>query len=314
MSDLPLASAGIPVFQGENFLDETLRFLRSQDYPNLEIVVCDNASTDQTADIVRRHAAEDPRVRLIVNETNIGAASNYNKVFEVSRGKYFAWNAHDDHSSPDFFSEGVTALDSDDNAVVALPRSFRVDLDGERLEEFSIPPDVHSQHPHVRFRAAARAHPEAIVFGLFRSEAVRRTRLHGRFSGSDRNFVAELMLHGRAIMAGDSEFYLREHPGRSVRTFHRSGKGRYTHLRDAWYAPERENRMVFPSWRRLREYVASVTRTRLGFADSARCYAAVGRLLVDDRLKLTKQLGYDIVAAGFFIVRRLRGSGSQNDV
>jgi glycosyltransferase involved in cell wall biosynthesis len=314
MSDLPLASAGIPVFQGENFLDETLSFLRSQDYPNLEIVVCDNASTDQTADIVRRHAAEDPRVRLIVNETNIGAAPNYNKVFEVSRGKYFAWNAHDDHSSPNFFSEGVTALDSDDNAVVAIPRSFRVDLDGERLEEFWIPPDVHSQHPHVRFRAAARAHPEAIVFGLFRSEAVRRTRLHGRFSGSDRNFVAELMLHGRAIMAGDSEFYLLEHPGRSVRTFHRSGKGRYTHLRDAWYAPERENRMVFPSWRRLREYVASVTRTRLGFADSARCYAAVGRLLVDDRLKLTKQLGYDIVAAGFFIVRRLRGSGSQIDV
>jgi hypothetical protein len=122
------------------------------------------------------------------------------------------------------------------------------------------------------------------------------------------------MLHGRAIMAGDSEFYLLEHPGRSVRTFHRSGKGRYTHLRDAWYAPERENRMVFPSWRRLREYVASVTRTRLGFSDSARCYVAVGRLLVDDRLKLTKQLGYDIVAAGFFIVRRLRGSGSQNDV
>jgi hypothetical protein len=115
-------------------------------------------------------------------------------------------------------------------------------------------------------------------------------------------------------MAGDSEFYLREHPGRSVRTFHRSGKGRYTHLRDAWYAPERKNRMVFPSWRRLREYLASVTRTRLGFADSVRCYVAVGRLLVDDRLKLTKQLGYDIVAAGFFIVRKLRGSGSQNDI
>jgi len=45
-----------------------------------------------------------------------------------------------------------------------------------------------------------------------------------------------------------------------------------------------------------------------------RCYVAVGRLLVDDRLKLTKQLGYDIVAAGFFIVRKLRGSGSQTDI
>lgn len=314
MSDTPLASAGIPVYQGENFLDETLASLRAQDYPNLEIIVCDNASTDGTVEIVESHAVEDPRVRLIVNGANIGAAPNYNKVFEVSRGEYFAWNAHDDLSSPGFFSNAVAALRANSDAVVALPHSFRVDLEGNRLEEFHIPPEVHSGRPHIRFRAAARAHPEAIVFGLFRSDAVRSTRLHGSFAGSDRNFVAELMLHGRAVMAPDSEFYLREHPDRSVRTFHRSGKGRFTHLRDAWYAPERKGRMVFPNWRRLREYISSVTRTPLGFADSFRCYVAVARILTDDGFKLAKQLGYDIIAAGFFVARRLRGSRADNDV
>jgi glycosyltransferase involved in cell wall biosynthesis len=311
---MPLVSAGIPVYQGENFLDETLRALRAQDYPNLEIVVCDNASTDRTADIVREHAAEDPRVRLIVNKENIGAAPNYNKAFEVSRGEYFAWNAHDDLSSSGFFRSGVEALRNDSDAVVAIPRSFRVDIEGNRLEEFHIPAEIHSARPHIRFRAAARAHPEAIVFGLFRSDAIKRTRLHGSFAGSDRNFVAELMLHGRAAMAADSEFYLREHPNRSVRTFHRSGKGRFTHMRDGWYAPERKGRMVFPNWRRLREYISSVTRTRLGFADAVLCYLAVARILTDDRFKLGKQLGYDLIAAGFFVARKLRGSDTAIEV
>jgi glycosyltransferase involved in cell wall biosynthesis len=311
---LPRVSAGIPVYQGANFLDETLGALRSQDYPNLEIVVCDNASSDRTAEIALSHADEDPRVRLMVNQANIGAAPNYNKVFEVSTGDYFAWNAHDDHSSPGFFSHGVAALQADSGAVVALPRSFRVDFEGNHLEEFEIPPGIHSKRPHIRFRSGARAEPEAIVFGLFRSDAIRATNLHGSFAGSDRNFVAELMLHGRAVLAPDSEFYLREHPGRSVRTFSRSGSNRFTHMRDAWYSPEREGRMVFPNWRRLREYVSSVTRARLGIIDSLLCYLAVVQILTDDRFKLAKQLGYDIVAAGFFVVRKVGGTGRPNEV
>ena len=306
MNDQPLASAGIPVFQGENFLEETLQSLRKQDYTNMEILVCDNASTDMTVSIVKSHANEDARIRLIVNETNIGAAENYNKVFRESLGKYFAWNAHDDLSSPDFFASAVDALESNQDAVVAIPTTFRVSVNGEKLQTFPIPQDVFSPHPHVRFRAAARAHPEVIVFGLFRSDAVARTELHGHFSGSDRNFVAEIMLHGPAVMAGTSEFYLREHPNRSVRTYRRRGKNRFTHARDAWYAPERKGRIVFPSWRRLGGYIKSVRRTKLGAGESLRCYVAILKLLSDDGFKLTKQLAYDIVTAAVSLARRLR--------
>lgn len=309
MTAAPLATAGIPVYEGENFLDETLKSLRKQDYPNLEIVVCDNASTDGTVDIVTRHADDDDRIRLIVNPENLGAAENYNKVFREGRGKYFAWNAHDDISTPDFIGSAVEALERHPDAVVAIPRSFRVTIDGEKLEEFPIPPEVFAPEPHVRFRAAARAHPEVIVFGLFRSDVVAETRLHGHFSGSDRNFVAEVMLRGPATMAGESEFYLREHPARSVRTYRRRGKNRFTHARDAWYDPGRENRIVFPSWRRVRRYFLSVGRAPLATGEKLRCYLTVLQLLVDDNLRLTKQLGYDLVTAAFTVMRRVRAPG-----
>lgn len=299
-------SVGIPVFQGEEFLDETLTALRGQDYPNLEIMVSDNASTDSTPEIVARHEAEDPRVHSIRQAENLGAAENYNEVFRAANGTYFAWNAHDDLTTPDFFSAGVAALEADPTAVVAIARPFRVAVDGTKMEEFSIPDELGSDQPHIRFRAAARSNPGAIVFGLYRSEHLARTHLHAHFSGSDRNFVAEMMLYGRLIRAGDSEFYLREHQYRSVRSHGRAPGNRLSHARDAWYDPSRENRIVFPNWRRVGGYLGAVAGAPLGFRQAALCYFAVARLLVDDRMKLTKQLGYDLLAAGAGLLGKLR--------
>lgn len=305
MKAQPLAAAGIPVFQGQNFLDDTLHHLREQTYGNLEILVCDNASTDDTVTIAKEHAAADARVKVKVNETNLGAAENYNTVFRESNGKYFAWNAHDDYSSPDYFEAAVAALEANPHCAVAIPRSFRIDVDGAKLEEFEIPPDLFSDKPHVRFRTAAHANPATVVFGVFRRSIIEGRPPHGHFSGSDRNFVADILLQGPPVMAGDAEFYLREHPGRSVRTYHRRGN-RYSHGRDAWFDPQRTGRIVFPAWRRLGRYVLSVSRTRLGPAESARCYLAVFSIMGQENFRLTKQLAYDLVTAVITTAKRLR--------
>jgi glycosyltransferase involved in cell wall biosynthesis len=55
----PLVSVGMPIYNEEHFLDASLASLRSQDYPNFEIVIADNASTDRTVEICERHASED---------------------------------------------------------------------------------------------------------------------------------------------------------------------------------------------------------------------------------------------------------------
>ncbi len=307
-SSLPLVSVGVPVYQGEEFLDETLYALRKQEYPNLEIVISDNASTDRTPEIIAKHAAEDDRVQNVRQESNIGAAENYNVVFRAASGDYFAWNAHDDLFTPDFFLSGTRALAADPEAVVAVARPFRVDTQGEKLEEFEVPEELYSPKPHVRFRAAARSSPEALVFGLYRREALAATRLHGHFAGSDRNLVSEAMLYGRVTRAGSSEFYLLEHKSRSVRSHSRSQGKRLSHARDAWYDPQRKNRMVFPNWRRLGSYVGAVTSAPLGFVERIRCYVSVWQLLFDDRCKLGKQLIYDLATAGSHLLGKLRKS------
>ncbi len=300
----PLISVGVPVYQGEQFLDETLYALRKQDYPNLEIVISDNASTDRTSEIIAHHESDDERVRSIHQDTNIGAAENYNEVFRASSGVFFAWNAHDDLTTSDFFRLGCEALDSDPIAVVAIARPFRVDIDGEKLEEFDISEDLYSVEPHVRFRAAARSAPASLIFGIYRREQLESTGLHGHFAGSDRNLVAEAMLYGRVTHAGNSEFHLREHQHRSVRSHGRSGDNRLSHDRNAWYDPTRENRLVFPNWRRFGSYIAAVTAAPLGIAESLRCYLTVGQLLFDDRMKLGKQLVYDLLAGASYLTSK----------
>lgn len=66
--EYPLVSAIIPAKDEEAMIDECLSSIRAQDYPNLEILVVDDRSQDRTAEIVRRHAEADPRVRLVQND------------------------------------------------------------------------------------------------------------------------------------------------------------------------------------------------------------------------------------------------------
>lgn len=288
------ATFGFPVYQGENFLDHSLSSARDQDYPSLEIVVSDNASTDGTAVIVKRHAAEDPRVTLLTQTRNLGATENYNAVFRACQTEFFAWNAHDDFSTSDFISSAVRALDDHPEAVVAIATPFWVDAQDVKILSIDIPPDLESSSPAKRFRSAARGAPAALVFGLFRSNVVAQSHLHGAYSGSDRAFVAEMMLYGNAVMAGASEFYLREHPERSVRRFEREAKGKSGHLREAWFATDRANRIVFPAWRRYRSYGQAVFGAPLSPTQRWSCLLAWLMLLFDDGQRQLRYMGRDL--------------------
>jgi len=85
----PLVSIGVPVFNGERFLSQTLQSLQDQDYGNLELIICDNGSTDQTPAICEEHQARDHRIRYYRNTTNLGAIQNFNRAFEIAGGRYF---------------------------------------------------------------------------------------------------------------------------------------------------------------------------------------------------------------------------------
>ena len=74
----PTISIGLPVYNGDPYLTEAVDSLRDQTYPDFEINICDNASTDDTEKICRHYTQLDPRIRYYRNVKNIGAAGNFN--------------------------------------------------------------------------------------------------------------------------------------------------------------------------------------------------------------------------------------------
>ena len=100
MSADPVVSIGVPVYNGGPYLADSLAAMSAQDLDALEIVISDNASTDDTEAMCRDAAERDARIRYHRMEENRGAARNYNRVFEMSRGSFFTWSAHDDWIAP----------------------------------------------------------------------------------------------------------------------------------------------------------------------------------------------------------------------
>ena len=273
----PTVSIGLPVYNGERFLEETIESILGQTFADLELVISDNASTDATAEICRRFAARDPRVRYSRNPDNLGAARNYNITFELARGRYFKWQGHDDPIPPTYLERCVAVLDSDPTVVLAYGRQFPIDEHGRpkrtgalvaaRLQGRS---GLASRHALVRYLACVAVpagHPVGPIFGVIRTEALRRTPLLGAFVSHDLPLTAEIALHGRFHQLPHIAQFRRYHAEQGHRT-HRT-----LAQRESWFDPARAKLTTYPRVRLLREHVHAVRRATTHPAVRVCCYA-----------------------------------------
>lgn len=106
---VPLVSICIPVYNGADFISDAIVSAISQTYTNIEIIVIDNKSTDCTVDIVR--SFQDDRIRLVLNETNVGAVANFNKCLKEATGKYVKLLLADDLIYPECVEKQVSVLE-----------------------------------------------------------------------------------------------------------------------------------------------------------------------------------------------------------
>ena len=118
--ELPLVTIGMPIRNGDPYFELALESVLAQDYPNLEIVVSDNGSTDGTSGILARVAALDPRIRVFRQSKILNAFENFEWVLRQARGRYFMWAAHDDLRPENFVSSLVAKLQVNPEAVLAF--------------------------------------------------------------------------------------------------------------------------------------------------------------------------------------------------
>jgi glycosyltransferase involved in cell wall biosynthesis len=275
---IPLVSIGLPVFNGGRYLAEAIESILSQTYRHFELILCDNASTDDTEQICRRFAARDNRIRYFRNAANVGLARNFNLAAERASGKYFRWAACDDRIAPRYLARCVEALEADSTMVLCHTQVKVIDENGEEVAHFDYASGYGaSPSPSARFGDALRQDRWNFeIFGLIRRNALRRTKLMGAYVASDRVLRSELSLLGRYHIVPEALFFDRDHPRRSIRAYPAH------HLRAALFDPTLAGRKVFPHWRVFREYFRTVNRAPVSVWQRACCYPHIVRWLATD--------------------------------
>ena len=265
---LPRVSVALPVYNGQQFLAEAIRSILAQTFTDFELIICDNASTDGTGVICREFAAADSRIRYYRNDTNIGAAPNFNRAFELARAEYFKWAAHDDICLPAFLKDCVAALDADPSVVLCTTETNWIDEHGMAIEKRDrLLNHIASVRPERRFRdLILQRHYCTDVFGLIRRSELQKTRLIGNYVNSDRVLLAELGVRGRFERVPRVHFLSRDHKSRSIRSL-------ALRERSAWFNTAHRGRVILPYWRTLGEYLKVVFRVPLCTRTRVSCLA-----------------------------------------
>lgn len=115
----PVVTVGMPVFNGEATLDAAIQSVLSQSFPDFELILSDNCSTDGTQDICERYAQRDSRICYVRQTVNIGAVENFEFVRARASGKYFMWAAADDLRPADFLAANIAFLESNPDYVAS---------------------------------------------------------------------------------------------------------------------------------------------------------------------------------------------------
>ncbi|HEV3217973.1 MAG TPA: glycosyltransferase [Vicinamibacterales bacterium] len=210
-TELPLVSIGLPVHNAERYLRQALDSLVGQDYPNVEVIVSDNASEDSTQQICAEYARRDARLLYHRVERNMGAVWNFRRVLELARGEYFMWAAFDDIRDRRYVSACVAMLESRPEAVLCCTEVLFIDEKGERMD---VPPWAYPSHPtgataRERVRHLAQVEVAVDFYGLARKAVLAQIRRPVASWGFDVIVLLELCLRGPVLLVPEPLFFYR---------------------------------------------------------------------------------------------------------
>jgi glycosyltransferase involved in cell wall biosynthesis len=212
MSAEPLVTIGLPVYNGERFIRQSLDSLLGQTFRDFRLIVSDNASTDSTAAICQEYAARDPRVVYTRNDHNIGNPRNFNKIANLTTTKYLKWSTADDYWDIHFLEKAVAVMEKDPSIALCYPGAILIDEEGKNPRPYKDFLHLMGEDSGKRYIDVLEKHQLLHQhLGLIRTSALKQTHLLGVFAGSDLNLIAELALYGKFHELPEPMFYRRFH-------------------------------------------------------------------------------------------------------
>jgi glycosyltransferase involved in cell wall biosynthesis len=193
---------GMPVYNGERFLEEAINSLHNQTFTDWKLFISDDASTDGTQAICEEFTKKDPRITYYRQEKNIGMFPNFKFLIDKADGEYFMWAAQDDLWEKDFIKTCTEILDENKQIGAASSNIAEIDSFGRTTREVT---DFSKLSGPVTIPTIVRyvLQPEIlgkcnIMYSLFRSDVVKKTwALYPQRNewGSDYQFSLAVISH-----------------------------------------------------------------------------------------------------------------------
>jgi glycosyltransferase involved in cell wall biosynthesis len=167
----PLVTVGIPVYNGEKTIAETLNSVFNQTYENIHILIVDNASEDNTEAICKELCGEERDSSYVKRDKNVGLMKNFERLVELAKGEYFIFLSADDFIDPDYISKCV-AVHEEKNDLVLVGGNYKAFSDSQGdgksfvfkgcnlkemddvsrvLKSFRLSPIKNATWPHINF-------------------------------------------------------------------------------------------------------------------------------------------------------------------
>jgi glycosyltransferase involved in cell wall biosynthesis len=159
--NLPV-SVLMPCYNASKYIGTAIESVLGQSFRDLELVIAEDRSTDNTWEIVQSYAAKDPRIRIAQNRENLRIAKNRNRLLELARGKYIAWQDADDISEPLRIEHQIAFLDAHPEVgIVGGWLRFFTDADPEGFVRKYAPDDARLRAKIYRYSPVAQ--PGAMI-------------------------------------------------------------------------------------------------------------------------------------------------------
>lgn len=194
---MPLVSIGIPTYRRPEFLRRAMASALAQDYANIEVIVSDNASGDETESVCFEICESDPRVRYIQQTANLGPVRNFAAVLAVARGEFFMWLADDDWIDVSYVRHCVSKLVAFPEIVIAGGASHNY-RDGEWVESGKPMNLLHSNPARRVAEYYLSVGDNCVFYGLMRREMLSRCHLTNTLGG-DWLLIAQAAFQGKVV-------------------------------------------------------------------------------------------------------------------
>lgn len=202
---------GIPVYNEAKFIAETLLSAVNQSYKDIQIIVSDNASTDNTLAIVNEIAANYANIKVIHHTSNLGAIKNFVFAMQQANTEFFCWLGGHDVMHPLFIEKALAAYQQQAGISLVYPESQVIDEKGEKQAIFPNS-SIDTSHLSLTFGALKvlkNLGPCTAIHGLHRTKQVQSYQIK-EIVGTDSMILYHAAIQGKLLSLKENLYFRRE--------------------------------------------------------------------------------------------------------